>query len=154
MTKEKESQLVRNRDRAEIANRARAALMIRLHCDTGRGSGYAVYFPDRKGTRQGVRGPSGQLIQKSRKAANAMHAEMQARLAGALKSGGVRGDSATHIGARQGALTGSIYARIPIITIELVVLSNKQDAAFIKSEKGQNQMADAIAAGAERFLKS
>src|SRR5882757_3738044 len=47
MTKSKEGQLVRNKDRALFANKAGAALMVRLHCDTGSGKGYAVYYPDR-----------------------------------------------------------------------------------------------------------
>jgi N-acetylmuramoyl-L-alanine amidase len=51
------------------------------------------------------------------------------------------------VGASQGALTFSIFSRIPTITIEMVVLSNKGDAAYIKTEAGQQKMAEAIAAG-------
>jgi N-acetylmuramoyl-L-alanine amidase len=57
MTKSSLNQLVTNRQRAEIANRAGAALMIRLHCDAGSGSGYTWYYPDRAGTKYGVTGP-------------------------------------------------------------------------------------------------
>jgi len=42
-----------------------------------------------------------------------------------LKDGGVRGDSKTLIGSKQGALTGSIFSQVPIVTIEMVVLAIK-----------------------------
>jgi N-acetylmuramoyl-L-alanine amidase len=41
---------------------------------------------------------------------------------------------------------------VPVVTIEMVVLSNKSDAVFIISEDGQQKMAQAIAAGVERFV--
>ena len=65
--------------------------------------------------------------------------------------GGVRGDSATAIGSKQGALTASIFSQVPIVTIEMVDLSNKADADFIKSEAGQKRMAHAISAGVAAF---
>src|SRR5215213_8162113 len=49
MTKSAEEELVRNKDRALIANRAGAALMLRLHCDASAARGFAVYYPDRPG---------------------------------------------------------------------------------------------------------
>ena len=61
--------------------------------------------------------------------------------------GGVRGDSRTQVGANQGALTFSIFSKIPTITIEMAVLTNPRDARFIKSEEGQEKTAQAIAAG-------
>lgn len=154
MTKQAESQLVKNRDRAITANNAGAALMVRLHCDASAGSGFALYAPDRQGTVHGVTGPSRDVIEQSQRAAKAIHAGMREKLKGALKDGGVRGDSKTYIGSRQGALTGSIYSRVPIVTIEMVVLNNKSDAEFIKSQSGQQKMAEAIASGIELFLKN
>jgi N-acetylmuramoyl-L-alanine amidase len=153
MTKSAEGQLVKNRDRALTANRARAALMVRLHCDAGADSGFALYAPDRQGSVQGIRGPSPEVIERSQQAARTIHKGMAQSLGEALKDGGVRGDSRTYIGSRQGALTGSIFSEVPVVTIEMVVLSNRADAEFIKSEQGQNKMAEAIAAGIERFVK-
>jgi N-acetylmuramoyl-L-alanine amidase len=153
MTKSAEARLVRNRDRAMIANRARARLMVRLHCDASNDSGFALYAPDRQGSVEGVTGPSPEVIERSQQAARAIHQGMAERLAGVLKDGGVRGDSKTYVGSRQGALTGSIFSEVPVVTVEMVVLSNKSDARFIKDEKGQNRMAEAIAAGIERFIK-
>jgi N-acetylmuramoyl-L-alanine amidase len=147
LTKQSESQLVTNRERAEIGNRAEAMVMVRLHCDASSDSGFAVYHPDRQGTVDGVTGPSAEVIASSRVAARIIHASMAELLRGHLKDGGVRGDSRTLVGSRQGALTGSIYSRIPAVLVEMATLSNPRDAEFIKREEGRRLMARAIADG-------
>lgn len=154
LTKESESELVENRRRALIANRARAALMIRLHCDASTDAGFAVYYPDRQGTAQGTTGPAHGIIELSRRAAEAVHAGMREGLGGLLKDGGLRGDSKTLIGSKQGALTGSIFSEVPVVTVEMVVLSNTADAEFIKAAEGQRLMARSIADGVERFIQT
>jgi N-acetylmuramoyl-L-alanine amidase len=151
MTKARENQLVRNADRARIANRAEAVLLVRLHADAAAGSGFAVYYPDRKGTAQGVTGPDQAVIGASRRAAEVVREAMAVQLRTKLRDGGIRGDSRTLIGSRQGALTGSIFSKVPVVTIEMVVLSSRSDAAFIVSDSGQALMAHAIAAGIRRF---
>jgi N-acetylmuramoyl-L-alanine amidase len=153
MTKSKEAEVVTNKARAMIANQAKAAVMIRLHCDASTDSGFAVYRPDRQGTVQGVTGPSQEIIERSKVAANLVHKGMVSALAGLLKDGGVRGDSKTFVGSKQGALTGSIFSEVPAVLIEMVVLSNKADAEFIKTEEGQLKMATAIAEGIKLYLK-
>jgi N-acetylmuramoyl-L-alanine amidase len=154
LTKSREDELVRNRDRAEVANRARARLMVRLHCDASVESGFAVYYPDRAGrARDGKAGPGRAVIEGSRRAARALHAAMAEGLGGALRDNGVRTDYQTKVGREQGgALTGSIYSEVPVVTVEMVVLSDAGDAEFIKAEEGQRRMAEAIADGVARFL--
>jgi N-acetylmuramoyl-L-alanine amidase len=154
MTKSFEDELVKNKDRAIKANEANADLAVRLHCDSSPDSGYALYYPDRQGTAQGKTGPSADVMSQSKSAAELLHKGMVTVLAGKLKNGGVRGDSKTLVGSKQGALTGSIFSRVPVVTIEMVVLSNAADAAFIKTEAGQQQMADAIAAGVQLCEKA
>ena len=154
LTKSAEEELVRNKDRALIANRARADLMIRLHCDASSERGYAIYYPDRQGkAKDGSVGPSEDVIEGSRRAAEAIHAGLAEGLAGALNDNGVRTDYQTKVGREQGgALTGSIFSEVPVVTIEMVVLSNPGDAEFIKTEEGQRRMAEAIADGVARFV--
>jgi N-acetylmuramoyl-L-alanine amidase len=154
LTKSAEGELVKNRDRALVANRARAALMVRLHCDASIERGFAVYYPDRPGrTKDGSTGPSSSVIEESRRAAEGIRAGMAEGLAGALKDNGVRTDYQTKVGREQGgALTGSIFSEVPVVTIEMVVLSNSDDAEFIKAEAGQERMAGAIADGIRRFV--
>jgi len=154
LTKSAEGELVKNRDRALVANRARAALMVRLHCDASIESGFAVYYPDRRGqTKDGVSGPSPSVIEESRRAAEAVRAGMSEGLAHVLQDNGVRTDYQTKVGREQGgALTGSIFSEVPVVTIEMVVLSDRDDAEFIKAEAGQRRMAAAIADGITRFV--
>ena len=97
LTKASEKQMVRNVDRAEVGNRAHAALMVRLHCDASADSGYALYYPDRPGTAEGKTGPSADVMRRSAQAAESLHAAMAPLLAGRLKNGGVRGDSKTFV---------------------------------------------------------
>lgn len=147
MTKNTENEKVVNRRRAEIANAAKADLMVRLHCDCGGGPGLAVYYPDRQGTKFGVTGPSPLIISSSRRAAQAFYPAAIAALRGKVGGKGIHGDSGTFVGGKQGALTGSIFAKIPVFTVEMVVLTQKHDDDFISSEAGQTAMASALAAG-------
>jgi N-acetylmuramoyl-L-alanine amidase len=154
MTKESEEELVRNKDRALVANRAQASLMIRLHCDASAERGFAVYYPDRQGrAKDGTTGPGSGVIEESRRAAEAVHTGLVEGLSDALNDNGVRTDFQTKVGREQGgALTGSIFSDVPVVTIEMVVLSDGADAEFIKTDEGQRRMADAIARGIERYV--
>lgn len=154
MTRDSFKKMTTNRRRAEIANEAGAALMLRLHCDTGSGSGITFYYPDRQGKVKNDVGPSADVIKSSGEAAKILDAAAVSALSGKLKTNGVKGDSKTLIGSRQGALTGSIYSRVPAVTVEMVYLSDKKDAEFIKSGEGLKLMADALVAGICDYLKS
>ena len=152
MTKPTERTMVTNIARAEVANRAGAGLAVRLHCDASTDSGYAIYYPDRLGTAHGKTGPDSSVMRSSHAAAESMHVSMARIIGASLKDGGVRGDSKTAVGSKQGALTGSIFSTVPVVLVEMVTLSNKRDAAFIKTAKGQATMAQAIADGIARYV--
>lgn len=154
MTKQSEGETVTNRRRAEIANAAGADIMIRLHGDAAPSSGFSVYYPDRQGTKYGVTGPSQSVIRASRAAATPFYEGMKTVLAGTLGGRGVHGDSATYIGGQQGALTGSIFSHVPVLTIEMIVLTNAHDEAFIKTAAGQDKMVEALKEGLESYFRS
>ncbi|PQV65074.1 N-acetylmuramoyl-L-alanine amidase [Abditibacterium utsteinense] len=148
MTKKSINQLVTNRQRAEIANRAGAAIMIRLHCDAGGGSGFTWYYPDRAGTKYGVTGPPKNVQLWSREAARVMNDAMKPVLRGSLKSNPIKTDAATGVGGKQGGvLTGSIFSRVPTALIEMCYITQKNDARFIASVAGQEKMALALEKG-------
>ena len=148
MTKSSLNQLVTNRQRAEIANRNGVAIMIRLHCDAGGGTGYTWYYPDRSGTKYGVTGPSKSVQLWSRNAAFVMNEAMKPVLRGSLKSNPIKTDAATGVGGRQGGvLTGSIFSKVPTALIEMCFINQKRDAKFIASSAGQEKMAQALETG-------
>ena len=149
MTKTSENEFVTNMRRAQIANDAHAALFLRLHCDSGAGRGFATYFPARQGTAHGVTGPSLSVLKASAAAAKTFHHAAIAALAGALPDHGLRTEAGTKIGGKQGALTGSIFAKVPALTVEMVVLSNDRDYAFARIVAGQEKIAVALLAGVE-----
>lgn len=143
---------VTNRQRAELANEAGAAIMVRLHCDSANGSGCTVYYPDQAGTTQEVTGPSEEVIAKSRLAAECMQNGLAKVLGTQLQLNPVKTDSDTYVGSKQGALTGSIFSQVPAVVVEMVYLNNASDAAFIKDPKGQDLMAKAMLAGIKEFV--
>jgi N-acetylmuramoyl-L-alanine amidase len=67
---------------------------------------------------------------------------------------GVKGGSKTAVGARQGALTGSFFSEIPVVTVEMVVITQPEGEAFIANEEGQSKMAEAIATGIDAYFNS
>jgi len=154
LTKNSENEFVRNRERSEIANRARADFMLRLHCDASNESGFGVYYPDREGTSEGVTGPSRAVLLRTLPMARAFHDAMRDALKGKLFDRGLMPDTRTAVGAKQGALTGSIYSNCPVVLVEMVVLTNPRDEAFITSKAGFEAMVDALTDAAVAALRA
>ncbi len=147
MTRSVKDKTVTNKRRAEIANEAKADLMVRLHCDANSGTGFAVYYPDRAGKAGGATGPSANVIRQSKLAAVAFHQVLGDTLAGILANRGLHTDRATNIGGKQGALTGSVFSKVPVLLVEMLVLTNPKDEAFAASPKGISTLAEALKEG-------
>lgn len=147
MTKAAERTKVLNHDRAAAANKAKAALMVRLHCDASTKSGFQVFVPTHTGTAEGVTGPGKFVIDRSVRYATVFHAAMADRLKGELTDLGLASDDKTAVGSKQGALTGSIFSEVPVLLVEMVVLTNRKDEVFILSRSGHHAMVEALAAG-------
>jgi N-acetylmuramoyl-L-alanine amidase len=155
LTKSREKEMVRNRRRAEIANAFQADLMVRLHCDSAAGTGFAVYYPTGQGrAADGGVGPSRVVLTQCKALARKFHEGLsEATRGGKLKNRGLKSDLATSVGGKQGALTGSIYSKVPVVLIEMCVLTNPKDDAYMASEEGQQFLAEGIAAGVMAALK-
>jgi N-acetylmuramoyl-L-alanine amidase len=154
LTKRNAAENVTNEARAGVANTHHAALFLRLHCDAGSESGLATFYPASPGRKDGVRGPSKEIIAASRRAASVFHPATIKALGGALKSRGIRTDKQTAIGRKQGALTGSIHSKVPVLLIEMGVISNSKDEAFLIKPANQNTLARALAKGVQAVLDS
>lgn len=147
LTKKTEAEFVTNENRAAVANDAHANLFLRLHADAGSSTGFTIYYPRKEGSAHGRTGPDADVLRSSAAAATAFHKAFAAALQGRLKDNGIRGDEETFIGGRQGALTGSIFSKVPTVLVEMVFLTNPTDAEWIKKESNQILMAKALAAG-------
>jgi N-acetylmuramoyl-L-alanine amidase len=128
--------------------------MVRLHCDGGNGigSGFAVYAPDRPGQINGVKGPSSEIINASQTDGKRFYNIVSSEIGNKLHARGFHSDIATHVGAQHGALIGSIYSKVPVVLIEMCVLTNPNDEAFIMSDKGSKVLAKAIADAAIKAI--
>jgi N-acetylmuramoyl-L-alanine amidase len=73
-------------------------------------------------------------------------------LAGKLRLNQVKTDSQTLVGSRQGALTGSVFAQVPTVVIEMIYLSNPSDAEFIRSDENRDLVAKGILEGIRNFV--
>jgi N-acetylmuramoyl-L-alanine amidase len=155
LTRDNFKKMTTNRARAEVANDSGACISLRIHCDSGANNGITFYYPDRKGkTKNGDEGPSEEVIGSSKKAAEIINGAAGKILSPKLKINGIKGDSATLIGSKQGALTGSIYSKVPVVTVEMVYLNNKKDADFIKSDEGRDLMIKALSQGILDYIET
>jgi N-acetylmuramoyl-L-alanine amidase len=154
LTKLVKEELVTNRHRAEVGTLHGADVMVRLHCDAGEHRGTATFYPDRQGQRWGVTGPSQEVIDGSAAFAGVFHPAMIAALGSGWPDLGIKGDSKTFVGSQQGALTGSIFSTIPVVTVEMAVITEPEDEAFIGSPLGQDRMAQAIFTGLDEYFST
>lgn len=154
LTKKAEKEFVTNRHRAEIANSAGASLFLRLHADEGESTGFTVYYPSRRGNWHGIEGPSAEVLASSKRAATNFHRAFAASLSGKLKDNGLRGEEGTLIGGKQGALTGSIFSEVPTLLVEMIFLTSRHDAEWIKQESNKRAMVDALVAGVHALLET
>jgi N-acetylmuramoyl-L-alanine amidase len=153
LTKKSELEKKTNRERAEVANAAKADLMVRLHCDAASGSGFSVHYPSQAGKVRAKTGPSAAVIQASGRLAKPFHSAMRKSLSGTLRDRGLRTDLQTMIGKRQGALTGSIYSEVPVVLVEMCKLQEAKDDLFMASPEGRKKMAEALHAGVRAALR-
>ena len=157
LTKRNQDENVSNEERARIANRSHADLLIRLHCDSGGDAGIATFYPATQGEIRGVRGPSRDVIAQSRRAAHLFHTALIRALAARslpLHDRGVRTDAQTYIGGKLGgALEGSIFSERPVLLVEMCVLDNAANARFIREPANQAALAQAMASGVQAALR-
>lgn len=154
LTKASEGEFVRNRRRAQVANDAGAALMVRLHCDASPRLGFGVYYPDRQGRAEGTTGPSEEVLRRTAPLARRFHAALAAGLKGSLADQGLMSDVRTAVGAKQGALTGSVFSEVPVVLVEMATITLRHDEEFMLSEGGQAKMAAALEAGVRAAVGS
>jgi N-acetylmuramoyl-L-alanine amidase len=127
-----------NRDRARFCNARGAALMLRIHADGSSDRsvhGVTTLVPAlRRGWTDDVRSASlhaGRLLQRE------LVASTGARDLGIVE----RAD-----------LTGFNWADVPVVLVETGFMSNRREAALLRSGRYQQEVAGALARASQRFL--
>jgi N-acetylmuramoyl-L-alanine amidase len=128
-------------DRAGLANRLDADAMISIHADGAASSskGFFAMAPTR------IKGWTDDVVKVDRRLAHAMIAGM--KQAGAVPSNYIRDQLLLTSNT-----TSLNFSNVPTTTIEVGNMRNASDARRMTSARGQQQYADWLFAGIERFF--
>ena len=122
--------------------------MLRLHLDAAPKRGFATFYPGRPGkAKDGTIGPSRTVLSRSKALAEPFHREVIRSLRGGLPDRGVHTDAKTAVGAKQGALTGSIFSQVPVLLVEMATITIPADEKFLLSKEGLDRLARALVRG-------
>lgn len=138
MTKTKNEESLGNVDRAEIANKNKADLVIRLHCDSSEKEntrGASMLVP-------GAVGYASSISKVSKKYGETI-------LASVVKSAGMKSRGVIE----RKDLTGFNWSKVPVVLIEMGFLSNPQDDSLLNSDEYQYKIVKGIMEGTNTLFK-
>lgn len=129
MTREVNEVNVSNVERAEIANKAKADMTIRLHCDSignGGKSGAVLIVPSKAGTHTaGIYKPSYDYAQLLKKA---------------LEGKGVKVNGIFE----RGDMTGFNWSQVPVVIFEMGFMSNWNEDRMLSDKNYQQKLMEAV----------
>jgi N-acetylmuramoyl-L-alanine amidase len=129
---------ISNSQRAAIANKAHAALFIRLHCDGISDSS--------------VHGFSTLVPAKNRWTAPIVSASVKAGRI--VQAAAVKATGAADRGVvNRGDLSGFNWSKVPTVLVEMGFMSNRAEDRKLASSAYQNELANGLANGVVRYLK-
>jgi N-acetylmuramoyl-L-alanine amidase len=132
-----------NRLRAEIANKNKAILFLRIHFDCPSGAS-AIYYPRLH--------PDKVLASKSREAASYIWSNLKPVLPN-VKKAGILGDEKTKIGSQKGGLlVGSKFSKVPVVLIEVLPLK-KEMKDWLNKKGNSGKLSEAIAEGVLEYIR-
>ena len=130
---------ISNSERAKIANNAHAALFIRLHCDSVGSSTHGVLtLRPAKNWYKGV-----DIVGPSKTAASDVHKAVLASTGASDRGITPRSDQ-----------TGFNWSKVPAVIVEMGVMSNPDEDRKLGTSAYQKTLADGMANGIMKFLKS
>jgi N-acetylmuramoyl-L-alanine amidase len=136
MVRAKNDVNIPNSKRAKFANRQKADLFIRLHCDAaGSTRGFLTLTPKKnKWTKK--------FYRRSMRAAKIIHKAVLKRTKARDRGVNKRGD-----------LSGFNHAKVPSVLFEMGVMTNAKDDRLLASKKYQIKLAKGIADGVDKYFK-
>jgi N-acetylmuramoyl-L-alanine amidase len=139
MTRETNDVNISNKERAELANKKGAELVVRIHADgasDGKVKGVSVLVPGKAGLKDEA------VVAKSRKAGEVI-LQAYAAATGAASRGVVERND----------MTGFNWSTVPVVLIELGFMSNAEEDQLMETEAYQGKMAEGIVKGVVGYLK-
>ncbi|MBL7979714.1 MAG: N-acetylmuramoyl-L-alanine amidase [Bacteroidetes Order II. Incertae sedis bacterium] len=135
-------------ERAAVANRNKALLLVRLDVNAGVGSGYTVFYTDRFKTDKAA---SLGLVGLSQKAAYLIDHNLRVSLRDMMVANDVAPERDIPSAATE---RSSWFSEVPSVTVQMATLTNMFDALYINSEMGQNKTAEVIAQSIVAYLRA
>jgi N-acetylmuramoyl-L-alanine amidase len=138
MTRESNDVQISNRERAEVANEAKADIFVRLHFNgssSTRERGFLILIPSKSGVTK-------EVYPESRKAAISIKDSYRKFTALPFEGIYERSD-----------ITGFNWSKVPSVLVELAYLTSPVDEELVLKESFQEKMAKGLAEGILDFLK-
>jgi len=138
MVRTKQDVNISNAERAEIANKAKADLLLRIHCDSAGSSvrGLLTMVP-------GKNKWTGPIVEPSAKAGKAIHTAT-------LKTTGAKNRGIVSTSQ----MSGFNWSKVPAVIVETGLMSNAAEDRLLSSDSYQKKLAEGISNGVESYLKS
>ncbi|MCY9695925.1 N-acetylmuramoyl-L-alanine amidase family protein [Paenibacillus alginolyticus] len=140
MTRESHDVDISNKQRADMANEAGAALAVRIHADgdsSPKTKGFSVLYPS---TSTAAVKP---IAAESHQAAGLILEHLKAATDTAGRGLSARSD-----------LSGFNWSKVPVVLVELGFMTNPEEDELMSEAEYQKKLAQGIADGIEHFLKS
>lgn len=139
MVRTKEDVNISNSERAKIANDANADLFVRLHCDSAGSSTHGILtLRPGKNWYKGI-----DMVGPSKTAASYVHKAVLAETGAHDRGIDARSD-----------LSGFNWAKVPSVLVEMGLMSNAAEDRKMGTDAYQKKLADGIADGVVKYLKS
>ncbi|NRF93571.1 N-acetylmuramoyl-L-alanine amidase [Paenibacillus frigoriresistens] len=140
MTRESHDVDISNKQRADMANEAGAALAVRIHTDgdsSPKTKGFSVLYPS--ASTAAVK----PIAAESHQAAGLILDHLKAATDTAGRGLSARSD-----------LSGFNWSKVPVVLVELGFMTNPEEDELMSEAEYQKKLAQGIADGIEQFLKS
>ncbi|WP_261303955.1 N-acetylmuramoyl-L-alanine amidase family protein [Paenibacillus andongensis] len=140
MTRESHEVDISNKQRADLANEAGAALAVRIHADgdsSPKTKGFSVLYPS--ASTAAVK----PIAAESHEAAGFILDHLKAATDTAGRGLSARSD-----------LSGFNWSKVPVVLVELGFMTNPEEDELMSEAEYQKKLAQGIADGIEQFLKS
>jgi N-acetylmuramoyl-L-alanine amidase len=140
MTRESHEVDISNKQRADMANEAGAALAVRIHADgdsSPKTKGFSVLYPS--ASTAAVK----PIAAESHQAAGLILEHLKAATDTAGRGLSARSD-----------LSGFNWSKVPVVLVELGFMTNPEEDELMSEAEYQKKLAQGIADGIEQFLKS